>query len=373
MIGDLAGDVAPLQALVGDDDQHGIFDSFEFGTSFGRIAREVDGAENLFVMPGGTESPSTEEILASPRWQQFASEFANADELLILVAHAAAPGLAKLAAQVDGVVLVGVRRLDAAPTANILAKVPHPSIVPPPRIDLSPPQRSWGRERIALAAVATLVVGIGAGSLIASRFRDTRPIRRPVPATVRRDSARSDSAVAKPPATGPVNPADSAVATAYSVEILAANTAEGANFELTRHGSVMPAATISVVPVGETETTWYKVYAGAYPDVMQADQLLGRLRRQRVLADSSGSVVRVPLAFLVDSVASQAGVMSQVREKIQAFAARGVSAYGLMQKDGGARLYSGAFERPQQASLAATALRVAGVTPVLAYRTGRIQ
>ena len=36
-------------------------------------------------------------------------------------------------------------------------------------------------------------------------------------------------------------------------------------------------------------------------------------------------------------------------------------------------LYAGAFENPEQSSLAATALRVAGVTPVLEYRTGRIQ
>jgi hypothetical protein len=81
MIGDLTGDTPPLKALVADEDQHGIYDSFEFGTSFGRIAREVKGVNNLFIMPSGTESPGTPEILSSPRWQQFASEFANADEL----------------------------------------------------------------------------------------------------------------------------------------------------------------------------------------------------------------------------------------------------------------------------------------------------
>ena len=39
MIADLAGEAAPLQALVKDDDPHGIYDSFEFGTSFTKIAR----------------------------------------------------------------------------------------------------------------------------------------------------------------------------------------------------------------------------------------------------------------------------------------------------------------------------------------------
>ena len=73
MIGDLGGELAPLQALVRDDDAHGIYDSFEFGTSFVRIAREVQGAKNLFVMPSGTESAATERIISSPRWAAFAS------------------------------------------------------------------------------------------------------------------------------------------------------------------------------------------------------------------------------------------------------------------------------------------------------------
>ena len=373
MIGDLAGDTAPLKALVADEDQHGVYDSFEFGTSFGRIAREVKGVNNLFVMPSGTESPSTEEILGSVRWQQFASEFANADELLLLVVGAGTKGLSKLAAQVDGIVLVGMQRLDAVPTANILAKVPHPTIVPPPKIDFTPKREPWTPWKIGLAAGALLAIGILGGSLLAPRFRGARAVAQPKIVATPVDSLRRDSAVAvKSNALAPANPLDSAAATAFSVEVLASNTSEGANFELKRHGSAMPSATISLVPIGDTEATWYKVYAGAYPDVMQADQLLGLLRRRHILADSAGSVVRVPLAFLVDSVPSQGGVTAVVRDKIAALAARGVTAYALLQKDGGARLYTGAFEHSDQSSLAASALRVAGLTPVLAYRTGRI-
>jgi hypothetical protein len=373
MIGDLAGDTAPLKALVADEDQHGVYDSFEFGTSFGRIAREVKGVNNLFVMPSGTESPSTEEILGSVRWQQFASEFANADELLLLVVGAGTKGLSKLAAQVDGIVLVGMQRLDAVPTANILAKVPHPTIVPPPKIDLTPKREPWTPWKIGLAAGALLAIGILGGSLLAPRFRGARAVAPPKIVATPVDSLRRDSAVVvKSNALAPANPLDSAAATAFSVEVLASNTSEGANFELKRHGSAMPSATISLVPIGDTEATWYKVYAGAYPDVMQADQLLGLLRRRHILADSAGSVVRVPLAFLLDSVPSQGGVTAVVRDKIAALAARGVTAYALLQKDGGARLYTGAFEHSDQSSLAASALRVAGLTPVLAYRTGRI-
>jgi len=373
MIGDLAGDTAPIQALVGDEDQHGIYDSFEFGTSFGRIAREVKGASNLFIMPSGTESPATEEILSSNRWQQFASEFANADELLLLVVGATTQGLDRLAAQVDGIVLVGMQRLAAVPTANILAKVPHPTIIPPPKIDLAPEPKRWTPFRTGLTAAALLAIGIMGGALLAPRFRAApAPLPRKVVAAPHVDSVRHDSAAVASNTAAPVNPADSAAATPFSVEVLASNTSEGANFELKRYGSAMPSATISLVPIGDTEVTWYKVYAGAYPDVVGADKLLGQLRRRHILADSAGSVVRVPLAFLVDSVPSQGGVTQAVRDKIAALATRGVTAYALMQKDGGARLYTGAFEHSDQSSLAATALRVAGVTPVLAYRTGRI-
>jgi hypothetical protein len=170
-----------------------------------------------------------------------------------------------------------------------------------------------------------------------------------------------------------VNPGDSAAAAAFAVEILAANTAEGANFELQRHGAMMPAATISVVPVGETEAIWYKVYAGAYRDSAEAERLLRSLRRRGVVSDSAGVVSRTPLALRVDSVPAQGGVAAKARAKVDSYSTKGLAIYALMQNDGSARLYSGAFASPSQSSFAATALRVAGLSPVLEYRTGRIQ
>lgn len=381
MIGDLAGEVPPIQALVRDDDAHGIYDSFEFGTSFVRIAREVEGAKNMFVMPSGTESAAIESIISSPRWRAFASEFANAGELLLLVARDDAPGLAQLASQVDGVVLVGIQRLASAPDANVLAKVPHPVVVPPPRIDLAPSKSQLTSQRtnrlrdepsarrIGLAAAGLLAIGIAGGAFFASRAAsdDARPVASVAAADSAADSLRPAS-----PAMLPANPEDSANALPFSVEILAANTAEGANFEINRHGSQMPAATISLVSIGDTEATWYKVHAGAYADSAQAEALLATLRRRGIVSDSAGSIVRAPFALLVDSVPAQAGMTARVREQIQGLRTRGVHAYALIQRDGSARLYAGAFDGPKQSSFAATALRVAGLTPVLEYRTGRL-
>lgn len=373
MVADLGEDTPPLQALVRDDDSHGVYDAFEFGTSFVRIAREVEGAKNFFVMPSGTEAASSERILSSARWSNFASDFASADELLLLVAASDTPGLNKLAERVDGVVLVGMQRLESAPQANVLAKIPHPVVAAAPRIDIAMRQQaaSLPLGKLGIAAAILLAVGIGAGALFGRR-----PAVAPAPVAVNPvpdSAAAADSVKAARPAVLPANPADSADATQFSVLIMAANTAEGATIEVQRHGSVMPAATISLVPIGDTEATWYKVHAGAYGDSAQAEQLLATLRRRQVVPDSSGSVVRAPFALLVDSIPPQAGMTSRVRERIDSLAAKQVIAYSLRQRDGSAKLYVGAFERPEESSLAATALRVAGLTPVLAYRTGRLR
>ena len=367
MVADLGGEIPALQSLVRDEDHHGIFDSFEFGTSFVRIAREVEGARNFFVMPSGTESAATERIIGSPRWRGFAEEFAGSDELLLLVVKSDAPGLASLAEQVDGVVLVGIQRLDSAPNLNILAKIPHPVIAPaPPKIDLTPEREPLPIRTIGLAAAGLLVVGILAGVLF---FR--KPVEETELVGAPPDSSAAE-VVQRAPAIAAANPDDSLAATPFSVEILASNTLEGANFEIQRHGSVMPAATISLVPIGDTEATWYKVHAGAYSDSAEAERLLASLRRRRIVADSAGSVIRAPLALLIDSIPAQGGMSSRVRATIQQYADKDVTAYPLLQADGSVRIYVGAFERAAQSSLASTALRVRGLTPVLAYRTGRL-
>jgi hypothetical protein len=366
MLADLAGEVRPIQALVKDDDAHGIFDSFEFGTSFVRIAREVEGAKNFFVMPSGTESAAMEPIISSPRWRSFASEFANADELLLIVVNSDAPGIATLASHVDGVVLVGLQKLDAVPDANVLAKIPHPTVAAPPKIDIAPKREPISVQKLGLGAAALLLAGIIGGALVFKKPSSDEPVVAQV------DSTAADTVRRGPAPILPVNPADSVAAAAFSIEILASNTLEGANFEIERHGSVMPAATISLVPIGDTEATWYKVHAGAYSDSAEAERLLASLRRRRIVPDSSGSVVRAPLALLLDSIPSQGGMTSRMRERIRALQAQDVTAYALLQADGSARIYAGAFDDASQTSLASTALRVAGLTPVLAYRTGTV-
>ena len=375
VIADLAGEVAPIQALVTGDDAHGIYDSFIFGTSLDKVIRAVGSDENLNVLPSGTESAAIEQIAADRRWRVIAADFAATDALLLLVVRADLPGLDRLTAVVDGILVVGNPGLEAAPNAVLLARVPHPPVDPPARTRVrvrANVEPFWRENWIALAAglvllfvAALAILRPGSGRTQASFAPDTVIIP---------DSIRRDSVLRMQRATIlPANPADSARAAAFAVEILNANTAEGANFELVRHGGMMPAATISVVPIGDTDVIWYKVVAGAFADSVQAERLLASLRRRRIVPENGGSLLRLPFALRVDSVPAQAAVSSKASEKIHGYAARGLAIYALAQADGSMRLYAGAFESPQQSSLAATALRVAGVTPVLEYRTGRIQ
>ncbi|MEO5580793.1 MAG: hypothetical protein ABIR58_09040 [Gemmatimonadaceae bacterium] len=372
MVGDLVGDLAPLQRLVTGDDPHGIYDSFAFGTSFGKVAQMVEGVENFFFMPSGTDSPSTDEILGSPRWGRFASEFASSGELLLLVADPSAPAIGRLLAQMDGIVLVGLKQLDAAPDSVIIARVPHSSVASPaPRVDPPAARRMWSSRTLGIGAAALVAAGIVAGAVFAYRASEVEATAVPVLSTA--DSpARAVASRPRPPAILPVNPADSLIATPFSIEVLSSNTAEGASFELQRHRPVMPGATVSLVPIGDTEATWYKVYAGAFVDSADANRLLMSLRRRRIMPGSAGTVVRAPFALLVDTIPSQGGMGARTRERVQTLIDRSVPAYALMQRDGSARVYAGAFQSPEQSSLAATDLRVKGLTPQLAYRTGRI-
>ncbi|HYN82682.1 MAG TPA: hypothetical protein VES88_14420 [Gemmatimonadaceae bacterium] len=374
VIGDLAGEVAPIQALVGAADPHGIYDSFMFGTSLERVIYSVAGNDNLNVLPSGTESAAIAEIIGSPRWRRIASEFAATDALLLLVAASDAPGLDKLSSQLDGILVVGNPRLDVNPNAVLLARIPHPAPAPAPKKIALPVEQPLPRWRgVALAGGALLLL-IAAVAILRPGSISRLGLSRASDTIVIPDSQAHDStAVPQREVIVPANPQDSSLAATFAVEILNANTAESANFELQRHGEMMPAATISLVPIGDTEAIWYKVFAGAVSDSAQAERLLRSLRRRRIVADSIGRVVRVPLALRVDSVPSQAAVLSKSREMVKAYTAKGVPAYAMLQNDGSARIYAGAFQTPEQSSLSATALRVAGATPVLEFRTGRVQ
>lgn len=370
VVGDLVGDLAPLSALVQTDDPHGISDSFLYGISLNTIGREVAGEKNLVVMLSGTEPVFDAEIIANRRWERLAAGFGEVGALLLLVAQHDTPGLPLLLEHLNGVVLVRDSELRAAPEALILARVPGPARLTVRRESQTPPEKVQPARRnlrkYLWAGISAALVLI-AGSLATVRFLSPprpAPAARAAPKAI--TLAPAETLYVAPPA----NPEDALSAAAFSVEVVAANTAEAANFELRRRGKALPSATVTPVPIGAERATWYKLIAGAFLERRQADSLLAALRAAKMLDDSSGSVVHAPLALLVDSLPSQSGISAELKKTIDSYSTRGINVYALIQSDGGARLYSGAFERTEQAGGLIKILRASGLKPTLVYRTG---
>ena len=379
VVGDLVGDIPSLRSLVRDEDPHGITDSFLYGMSLNKIGYAVEGAENLYIMPSGTDPLIDEEIFRSARWTKLAAGFAEAGALLLLVAPSESRGLGELIDQIDGAVLVKDADLPAAPAALLLARVasPTPTLkIPLHRITAR--AASWKQHRwfypVLGVIVFVLIASLGLALMLA-RVGQSARLPAPVPVAAKPVPAPTPPPPRPAPETlhvaPPTNVNDSASAAAFTVEMLVANTAEGANLFVRKNGAALPAAAVSPVPIDPERSTWYKVTAGAYTRKYQADSLLFALRNSGVLTDSAGSVTTTPLALVVDSVPSQGGIVDALHAAVEKYTARGLSVYALMQDDGGALIYAGAFARADQSAGLVRTLRGAGLNPVLVYRTGR--
>jgi hypothetical protein len=376
VLGDLLGDAPPIRSLVTGDDPHGLVDSFEYGVSLNRIAVPVSGVDRLFVMPTGSQPPEYSELLPHPRWRRLTEEFREAGALLVLVAPAGATHIEDLVASTDGSVQVGEGPLPQLPPAFILAVV-RGRREPRPAAEVRKLEaRRRRRKRLPRSVIyvaMTVLALVGAFGLRTAKRRwsaGRRAAALAADSSAARRRAAAESAARVTDSTGAaafpavVNPADARSASIFAVELMAANTQTGAILKLQRDSRFLPAATYA--PVMVDGVRWFKVFAGAYTVNVSAESLLLSLGRRGLLGDGSG-VVRVPYAFLVDTVSATAAPAV-----IAAYAERGLPVYGLLQLNGSVSLYAGAFETPAQAQSYAESLRAAGNNWPLVYRKGRV-
>jgi hypothetical protein len=82
---------------------------------------------------------------------------------------------------------------------------------------------------------------------------------------------------------------------------------------------------------------------------------------------TAGAVVYLPLAFRIEQDVAAGAAATAVRQ----YLARGIPAYALLQDDGSATIYAGAFDSAEQAALLIPSLRAAGIEPTLSFRLGR--
>lgn len=392
---DLAGDTATLARLVTGEDPHGLSDSFRYGVSLNRVAHRIGDGENLFVLPSGSEAVLDEDIYRSDRWRRLVAGFREVGALLVLVAPESAPALDALVAFTDGCIAVGNvavpgRVIDVAVAPRVARRTATHSA---DRSATSAPNRarresgtaarapaialpaSRPRSRalmvasgIAAVAIAGLLVMRALGTAGSTPPRVVAPTDTAVASAPR--SVDSAAAAVAPDAPPVRNPADSARAAAWGVEIAKFSTPTGA---LIRVRDELPkstsAPTFGVVAIGADATLWFRVIAGATAARPAADAQLVLLRRAKAIDDpTAGAVISVPFAFRL-----QADVAATSASSIAAqYLGRGVPAYALLQDDGSATIYAGAFETADQAALFMNYLRAAGIEPALTYRIGRM-
>jgi hypothetical protein len=379
-LGDLLGDAQVIQTLAPSNDPHGLADVFEYGVSMDRVARKANGIKNLFILPTGVFVTNQSEILANRRWTRLAAGFREEKGLLILVASVDAPDIEALVVQLDGGVVVGHRAPPRLPVSRVLGTVEGPAL--PVRATRTRPRPSIGyvvfsdgsRWRgAAMAGVAlTLIAALVVGWLV------YRPFARSAwaPMWLRgNDTMRGmvlpmatadDSATATSVHMGLLTKADSQSQSPFALALVMFNTQAGALLELQRNSANFRAGTFT--PVLIRETPWFRVVAGAYADSIAAAALLDTLR-SKGMSDASPVVIeRRPYALQVERAVPDADVANRVAM----YQAKQLPVYALMQSDGTARLFAGAFKNKEEAGTLAEILRAAGVRTSVVFRTGRV-
>ncbi len=404
-VADLIGEAPAIEALLTGDDPHGISDSFLYGVSLNKIARPMNGAENVFLMPSGTEAVANDAVYANERWRRLAAGFFQVGALLVVVANPATPGFADLCAYVGALMPVGDTVFPTPPGVPLIAPPAPPTPEPPPvtarpnaaRARAAAAQDESSRRRRFIASIAVLgAIAVAVGTLwpqlmarlpepiaelITGQQREPDSTAVVVPPTpmntsIRRDSAPRDSLLRDSSGTlipgsdsvrpsGPPlpveNAADSASASRYAVYFATANTRAAAMPD----ARIRALDAVALSPVAEGSEQWFRVTVGATSTRAQAESLLTKLRTQKIVG--SGSIVSVPYALRLARNVTPTLIPTRLAE----LANRGIIAYALLQADGSANVYTGAFESPMQATPLADSLRALRVAQVLVYRTGR--
>jgi hypothetical protein len=377
-VGDVAGDLPELR---GTPDAPGLLECFRDGLPVSAIATPHLEDARLFILPSGNGPVAERLVLESARWPRLIAGFREVDALLLIVVPADAPGLPTLIAQVDGVIAV-----DLPPAVMrawpLLATVDRPEQELPPLAPLPPHPRELARARLLRRLrVGTLAGLLAAGAGALGWWWIHRAAVRAANA-----GAEGSTSVAAAPngpdgasaaATGTaadtitlgavVNPDDSLRSSHFALELVAANTPAGANSSLAMRGLQLPAPTVSPVQLGADGRTWYRALTGAWRDRAEAEAFLVSLRDRGLVRQDVGRVLRAPYALLLAESVPPGAVPAALAQ----WEARGIDAYALLQDDGNARLFAGAFETPGQSVLLALSLRDAGAVPVVAVRTGR--
>jgi hypothetical protein len=366
---DLLGDDSPLAARSTDPDPHGISDAIRYGVSLSHILRPFPRTSNLFLVPGGVETPLRDDVLTDRLWATWVQQFRDADALMLAAAPSDHGAIGTLLDRFDGVVVVG----DAPPPPTrspLLGRIRSDrraasSAIEPARrapASRSRGRRSRGRMALGAALVAVLAAAGWGGRLYWTARNAPGTGTRAVFPTI----AVPGDVTPSPPA---LSASDSQNAAQWAVELASVNSADGALLRVRQAVDSVPVPTYSPTLLGAATVPWYRLVAGAYSRVASADSLLAALRDRGVVEMGAGRVIRAPYAWLLeDSLPPEV-----TTERLFAWRQQGLPAYALFGAVGLARIYVGAFESEAEARLLAPALDSLDIHATLTMRVGSIR
>ncbi len=380
---DLIGNAPPLRRVVQSDDDHGVADCFAYGVSFGAVSRPTTADPHVSIIPSGSEPLTYPETLGSRRWERLIAQTRERGDLVIFAALAGTPGLDALISRIDFVIPEGL--VLRAPPAVVPAAAASPDAPARPRGPrvLASSSPGISRRQAVRIAVAVVVVLGAAGTAWAVRRAKASPS---LATGLTRDGQRRDTLtstaqlgvterasgdVPTGPLAAPIDPEDSAVASAFAIRVGTYPTYQDALRAL-RQEIKRGAATITPLPLSGATTSsaggsgqLFALYVGAARAPATLDSAIHLWSMSGGFA--GGAVTHTPYALRLTGRITP----DSARRATIAFRSRGVPAYALDAADGRAAVYAGAFVSTDQAAPLATSLRNVGLTPVLAYRVGQ--
>jgi hypothetical protein len=376
---DLIGDAPPLIGASSSHDGHGVADCFAYGLSFGAVARASTIDPRVSLIQSGTEPLDHGEILPSDRWSRLIARARESNTLLIFAALADTPSLETLTARVDHVipaalVLAPAPLADGPPSTQ--AQAPSRSRSPRQRVLARPPiraRRPWAiTGAIACAGVVALVIWIAMRPASPPPTRSTADTLTSTAQLAVNDRAASGAGSSAADAAL-IDPEDSASAAAYAVRVGSYPTFESALRDArlqVKHG----AATISpLAPAGSAATSAkasrppgevFVVFVGAAKTAVPMDSAMHAWARAGGFG--GGVVTRTPFALRLTEPVSA----DSARRATVTWRGRGIPVYALVDDQGRASVYAGAFASIDQTAPLIASLHRAGLAPSVAYRVG---
>ena len=314
----------------------GVVDALEYDRSWDLVAREID---RVFFIGTGGDALDPDAVLAHPRWRALHAGFRSEDALLLVFCSTST--VDQLGSAPDGMLLLTPVAATApveppARDVEVLAVVSGPEAAPRVSQRVPPPHRT-GRRRwspIAAGVVLALLGAVG-WTMLGARGAERTPRAAPI-------IAASPCADTLP----------------WTVQLAAYGAPEKAVAAADRLTEEGVGTFVTPLALDASGALWYRVLVGAYATRQGAAAARADLWRRGLAPTGQGELLHAPFSLQLNG---------SVKPSMDSLRHLGLPP---VRWGGSGTQLVGAFETPEQASVAAAALNGAGVTVTLITRMG---